>query len=151
MIAMGHPDLFPRVAGQTDAVLVRSLEPAVEQGDAPRFGRHVCASELRRAVAALHAPAKRLHHHLLTIADAEDRHAKIEYGCGRTGGAFVDHARRTAGKDHRLRSEFLQEIFRHLLERVDFAIDAKLSQTAGDELRHLAAEVDDEKALMRSV
>ena len=34
------------------------------------------------------------------------------------------------------------------LVRVDFAVDVQLAQAARDQLRHLAAEVDDQKAVM---
>ncbi len=56
-------------------------------------------------------------------------------------------AGRPAGQDHRLGGVGVQ----HLLDLVvgmDLAIDAVLTQASGDQLGHLAAEIDDQDALV---
>ena len=63
--------------------------------------------------------------------------------------AFVDD--RLAGPPDRitaLGAKSAQEGVGDVLVRVDFAIDVQLAQAARDQLGHLAAEVDDEKAVM---
>ncbi len=67
---------------------------------------------------------------------------------GRARRAFARDAVGPAGQDHRLGGEFGQKGRRHPLIGMDFAIDVQLAQAARDQLRHLGAEVDDEKALM---
>ncbi len=137
VVAVAHPDLFARFQ-----------EPAGQQVDALVCGRHIGAAELCRAMAALDLAAQHLHHHLLAIADAQHRHAQIEDAGRRAGRAVVDDAGRATRKDHRFGAKLLQESVCHLLERMDFAIDVQLSQAARDQLRYLAAEVDDQKAVM---
>jgi hypothetical protein len=41
-----------------------------------------------------------------------------------------------------------QEGVGDVLERVDLAIDVQLAQAAGDQLRDLAAEIDDQQAFV---
>ena len=68
-------------------------------GVAPRaakFGGAATAGDF----AALHLTAQFLHHHLLAVADAKDRHAQIEHRDGRAGAAITDNAVRAAGKNH---------------------------------------------------
>ena len=98
--------------------------------------------------AGLHAAAQILHHHLLAIADAQDRHAETVDGARRARAALAHHRIRPAREDHRFRGEIAQEIVGHVLERVDFAIDVQFAQAARDQLRHLAAEIYDQQAVM---
>jgi hypothetical protein len=94
-------------------------------------------------VSALDLAAELRRHRLLAIADAEDRHAGLP--------DFVRHARRVlgndrfrpAGQDDRLRREHGDGLG-GVLEGVDFAISAHLAHAAGNQLRHLRAEIDDE-------
>ena len=137
MIAMAHPDLFAPVE-----------KPAGQKVDALGPVLHVGAAEFGGAFSTQDLAAQHLHHHLLAVADAQDRHAKLEDACGRTGGALVDHAGRTAREDHRLGGEVVEEGVGDVLERVDFAIDVELAQAAGDQLRDLAAEIDDQQAFV---
>ena len=114
---------------------------AVEQGGG-REDLDIGPTEFRR-VAALDRAAKLLAQGLLAIADGEDRNAALEDLHRRAGTARLRNRRRPAGQDHRLRLQ-PRERFGRLRERVDFAIDPRLAHTAGDQLRDLRAEVDDE-------
>ena len=139
VVAVAHPHLLaPRAVH----------EPAVERID-PLFGRgHVGAAEFGGAVTAQNLAAQHVHHDLLAVTDAEDRNPEVENAFRGARRAVVDHAGRTARKDHGFRRELFQERIGHVLIGVNFAIDVQLPQAARDQLRHLAAEVDDEKALM---
>ena len=99
-------------------------------------------------MAAFHLAAQAMHHDLLAVADAEDRDAHVKDACGRHRRAFGKDGGGAARKDHRLGGEGLQEGVVHLVEGMDLAIDVQLAQATRDQLRHLAAEVDDEKAVM---
>ena len=138
MIAVGHPDLFAPLG-----------KPAVEKRQPLVLGRDIGAAEFGGAVAAFDSTAKAMHHHLLAIADAKDRHAKAEDPRRRHRRAVRKDRGRTAGEDHRPRRELLEESVIHPVEGMDFAIDVQFAQPPRDKLRDLAAEVDDEKALMR--
>ncbi len=84
-----------------------------------------------------------LRHHLLAIADAEDRHAGLEDRLRRARRTFLQHGGRTAGQDHRLGRQRGKGLG-GLLKRRDLAIDAGLAHAPRDELRHLRAEIDDQ-------
>ena len=99
-------------------------------------------------VAGLDAAAELGHHHLLAVADAEDRHAEREDLGRRARAALLGDAGRAAGEDHRLRAEGAQEAGVDCLERVDLAVDPGLAEPPGDQLGDLAAEVDDQEALV---
>ncbi len=137
MVAVAHPDLFAPLE-----------EPAGQKVDAVLGMLDIGAAEFRGAVAPFDPPAQHLHHHLLAIADAKDRHAQIEHRLRRSWRAVVDHAGRATREDHRLRGEVAKKGVGHLLVGVDLAIDVQLAQATRDELGHLAAEVDDEKAVV---
>src|SRR5258708_30164494 len=85
-------------------------------------------------------------HELLAIADAEHRHAHLEHLLGRERRRLFVHRGRTARQDDALRRE-RGELFLAHVEGVDLAIDAALAQPPRDELRHLAAEIEDEDAV----
>ena len=140
VVAVAHPDLFAPVG-----------EPAVEDGKPRIGGRDKGAAEFGSAVAAFDLAAEAMHHHLLAIADAEDRDAHVEDARRRHRRAFGKDRSRTAGEDHGLGGKGAEEGVVHLVERVDLAIDVQLAQAARDQLRHLAAEVDDEEAVMRAL
>jgi len=95
------------------------------------------------AVTALHLAAQLLHHRLLAVADAEHRHAHLEHRLWRARRVRKRDAGGSAGEDNGLGLR-LQERGFGLVERHDFAIDAGLAHAPRDQLRHLAAEVDDE-------
>ena len=116
-----------------------------------RWRGHKGAAEFRRAMPAFTHTCRPalLHHHLLAIADAKDRHDPDQTDLGRARRASTRHAVGPARKDHRLGRHSAQERSqRHILIGMDFAIDVQLAQAARNQLRHLAAKVDDEKAVM---
>lgn len=83
---------------------------------------------------------------LLAVADAEDRNACIEHSLRRARASLCRYRCRAAGENDALRLQFLEGFVR-ALKRVDFAIDAGFANTARNQLRHLAAEIDDEDAV----
>ncbi len=137
MVAMAHPDLLPL-----------RPEPALQEIGARARGCDIGAPEFGGAVAAFNLSAQHMHHHLLAVADAQHRDAQRKHRFRRHRRAVGEDRGRAAGQDHRPWREVRQEGVRHLVERMDFAIDVQLAQATRDKLRHLAAEVDDEKALM---
>jgi hypothetical protein len=72
MVAVRHPDLF---GGLRPSV---RREPAGQEGMGQRCGCHEGLAEFCRAMPTFDMAAKAVHHHLLTVADAKDRHAQIE-------------------------------------------------------------------------
>ncbi len=99
-------------------------------------------------VPALDLAAELGRHGHLAIADAEHGNAGIEDRLRRARRAFLVDRFRAAGEDHRLRLHLRERGFR-LLERHDLGIDALLAHPARDQLRHLAAEIDDQNLVMR--
>ena len=87
--------------------------------------------------------AKLVRHRLLAVADRQDRQAGIEEVLRRARAVFPHHRRRTARQDDPLGLQPLER-FVGGIERRDLAIDAGLAHAARDQLRHLAAEIDDE-------
>ena len=92
-------------------------------------------------------PAEGSHHGLLAIADAEHRYAGIEQRLRRARRARLVHAGRPAGEDDGAGLAFGQRGF-GLVVRHDLRIDTRLAHAPGDELRHLAAEIDDQHAVV---
>mgnify|MGYP000520507625 CR=1 FL=1 len=137
MVAVAHPDL-----------LAALLEPAVEDRQTLRRGGHEGAAEFGGAVAAFDLAAEAVHHHLLAVADPEDRHAEVEHARGGHRRALGEDRGRAAGEDDGLRSEALQEGFGHVLIGMDLAVDIQLAQAARDELGHLRPEIDDEETVV---
>jgi hypothetical protein len=138
VVAVAHPHL-----------LALGREPAVEKVEPAPRGRHPCAPELGRAaaardLAAFDEPAQVLHHRLLAIADAKDRHAQRIGRLGRARGACPRHAVGPAREDDGLRRELRKERVRHLLVGMDLAVDVQLPQAPRDQLRHL-----EPKSMMR--
>ena len=82
-------------------------------------------------------------HRHLAVADAEHRNAGLEDLLRRARAVAFRHRARAAREDHALRPQ-ARERLRRLVERHDLAIDARLAHAPRDELRHLAAEIDDE-------
>ena len=137
VIAVRHPDLLALLG-----------KPAVQQRQCRAGWRDIGAAEFGGAVATLDAAAQHVHHSLLAITDAQHRHAKREHLDRRQRRAGGEHRGRTAGQDHRFGREFRQKLWRHPIERVNFAVNIQLAQAARDKLRHLAAKVDDQKPVM---
>ena len=112
-----------------------------------RLHLDIGAAELA-VVAALDLAAELGGHGHLAVADAEHGHAGIEDRLRRARRAFLVHRFRAAGEDHRFRLHLVEGGF-GLLERHDLGIDALLAHPARDQLRHLAAEIDDQNLVMR--
>uniref|UniRef100_A0A0N4ZGT3 NAD-specific glutamate dehydrogenase n=1 Tax=Parastrongyloides trichosuri TaxID=131310 RepID=A0A0N4ZGT3_PARTI len=98
-------------------------------------------------VAALDLTAQLFAHGLLTVANAQDRRAVVEDGAVYARAVGVGRRVGAARQDDGLRLHRRQGLAR-LVERMDLAIDAGLAQAARDQLRHLAAEIDDEHLLV---
>ena len=57
---------------------------------------------------------------------------------------------RPAREDDRLGIELSNHLHRHVLIGVNFAVNVQFTQAARDQLRHLTAEVDDKKGVLRA-
>ena len=133
-VAMAHPDGittsdFPETVKQRAGLLDLDIGAA-------EFG----------GVTTLDDTAELSRQCLLAVADAEDRHIVLEYDLRRARTAFRGHRSRTTGEDDAFGLEFLERGVR-VLEGVDFAVDAGFANATRDQLRHLAAEIDDENAV----
>jgi hypothetical protein len=133
-VAVAHPA----------ALLLR--EPAKEAASAVAKGQ-VGAAELPR-LRALDPAAERQHHRLHAVTDAEDRDAQIEQ-LGREGrrARLVDRGR-AAGEDERLRVA-AADLLRGGRGGQHLGEDAALADAPSDQLRVLAAEVEDQDLLGR--
>ncbi len=134
-VAMAHPD---RMA-------LADCPRVLEQAARP-LHLDVGAAELAM-VPALDLAAELGRHGHLAVADAEHGNTGVEDQLRGARGAFLVHRFRPAGEDHRFRLHLLERGFR-LLERHDLAIDALLAHAAGNQLRHLAAEIDNQNLVM---
>ena len=144
MIAVAHPDLF-----------VTIVKPAVQQIKRAIW-RHIGPPELGRATAArdfttFDASAKFLHHDLLAIANAKDRDTIVENTLGWARRAVSYNRIWTSRKDHSLRCQSVHKVHRDILIGVDLAIDVELAEASRNQLRHLAAKVDNKKAVMGDI
>ncbi len=137
-VAMAHPHGIA-LADFPHAVVKRA---GLVDGDlgAAEFG----------GVAAFHRTAELHGSSLLAIADGEDRHAGIERRLRGARRVLVQHRCRAAGKDNADRLDPFERLGR-ALERHDLGIHPLLANPAGDELSHLAAEVDDEDGVVGGV
>ena len=134
-IAVAHPHLLAR------AFLPKAGEQRAIVGDVEEGAAEFAMIRGRDAAAQLRA------HRLLAIADAEHRHAELEHRIGRARAGILGHRGRAAGEDHRFRREGGDLLGIHQVEGMDLAIDAAFAHAARDELRHLAAEIEDENAV----
>gem|GEM_PF-3412553 len=131
----------PVTVAHPDGIASADVPEALEQR-ARRLHLEIGTAELRR-MAALDDAAELGAERLLAIADAEDRDSGVEDRLWRPRAAFRRHRGRTAGEDHALRLHLL-EGRSGVLERVDLAIDPGFADAARNQLRHLAAEIDDQ-------
>src|SRR5690606_36917527 len=92
---------------------------------------------------ALDLAAQLQRQRLLAVADGEDRHVGVQHRLRCTGTPLLGHGRRAARKDDPFWTQGTEGLV-GLVERVDFTIDARLAQAAGDQLRYLRSEIDDE-------
>ena len=137
VVAVAHPDL-----------LIPRLEPA-RQERAGLVGRgDVSLAKFGGAVAAFDVAAQAMHHDLLAIADAKDRHAQVKHALRWHRCAVPIDRGGTAREDHGLGPEGPKESVIHFVVGMNFAVNVQLAQATRDELRHLRAEIDDKKAVM---
>ena len=133
-VAMAHPDLV---------ALARLPEPVEQRGFADDLDEG--AAEL--AIVGRRDPAAQLlRHRLLAVADGEDRQAGVEEMLRRARAVVPHHRGGAAGKDDALGLQPREGLV-GAVERRDLAIDAGLAHPPGDELGHLAAEIDDEDGI----
>ncbi|PAV71363.1 hypothetical protein WR25_00005 [Diploscapter pachys] len=85
-------------------------------------------------------------HDLLAVTDAEDRQTGIEEALRHARAVLGRDRGRTTGQDDAGRLDPVEGLVGGLEGR-DLRIDPSLSHPAGDELRDLAAEIDDENAV----
>jgi len=135
-VAMAHPDRMP----------LAHAPGGIEQ-PAVRLDLDIGAAEFS-GVAAFDGAAELGRHGHLAVADAEHGNPGIEDRLWRAGRTLLVHRFRAAGEDHRLGLHLKKRRFR-LLERHDFGVDALLPHPARNQLRHLAAEIDDQNLVMR--
>ena len=128
---MAHPDLV-LLAHFPQAVEQRAFILDLDEG----------AAEFA-TVAAAHRAAELVHQRLLAVADAKQRAAALEDGIGNAWAVLVEHRGRGSREDYAHRVHPLEGFFRGV-EGCDFGVDAGLPHAAGDQLGHLAAEVDDQ-------
>ena len=74
----------------------------------------------------------------------KNRNAALENGLGRHGCPVRKNRSRPTGQDHALGRIAVQEGIRHILKRVNFAIDIQLAQPPRNQLGYLRPEVDNE-------
>ncbi|CAH2402973.1 hypothetical protein MES5069_360093 [Mesorhizobium escarrei] len=130
-VAVAHPHLMA-LAGRPQALEQRAVLLDLDEG----------AAEF--AMVGAFGDAAHLHaHRHLAIADAEHRHTGIEDDLRRARAADVAGRGRAAGEDHRFRIDALERRFGRL-ERHDLGKHAGLADAPGDELRELAAEIDNQ-------
>ncbi len=99
---------------------------------------------------ALDAATQLRGHGLHAVADAEDRHAQIEHGIGHSRRTRLGHRLGSAGQDHAFRG-ITRDVSRVMVPGPDFAIHADLAHAAGDQLRVLRAEVEDQDLVAADV
>ncbi len=138
LVAVAHPHLMPL------ADVPQAFEQYARLGHGQEGAAELAA--LACLMPRLHLAAQLRGHHLLAVTDAEDRQARVEQHLRRARGAFVAHAGGRSGQDDALRLHPLERLF-GLGERRNLGIDARLAHAAGDQLGHLAAEIDDKDGI----
>jgi len=94
--------------------------------------------------------AELVRHRLLAVADAEHRQPAIEEMLRRARAVVPHHRRRPTGQYDALRLQPLERLV-GAVERGDLAIDPGLAHAPGNQLRHLASEVDDEDRVAKNL
>ena len=112
-------------------------------------GAHFSVAEFALR-AAFDLAAELLGHRLHAVADAENGNARLKDGLARLVVAFLIGAHVRAREDDALRGELADEVRRNIV-RMNFAVDVGFAHAAGDELGHLAAEVENQNAVVRGL
>ncbi|KAG1434458.1 hypothetical protein G6F56_014305 [Rhizopus delemar] len=87
---------------------------------------------------------------LHAVADAEDRQATVAHFLRRGRGARQRGRLRATGQDEALGAE-RRDLGRVVVPRPDFAVDAQLADAAGNQLRVLRAEIEDQDLVVMDV
>src|SRR5208282_4731540 len=90
-----------------------------------------------------------LRDHIQAVADSEHRTAQIEHLIGDIRRILLVETGRSAGKNYPARIH-RADFFGRQVERMDFAIHAGLAHAARNQLRVLAAEIEDQDHRLRS-
>ena len=141
LVAVAHPDLEHAVA-----VFALEVFDAFKKTGVV-VGAHFGVAEFALG-ARLDLAAELLGHRLHAVADAEDGNARGEDGFARLVVRFFIGAHVRAREDDALRVERADEVGGDVVG-MNFAVDVGFAHAAGDELRHLAAEVENENAVVR--
>jgi hypothetical protein len=138
--AAGHGRPLGRRGNGVAVAHPRRLLLGEARGERP-LEAHARLAELPGA--GLDAAAEVLRHQLHPVADAEHRHPElVQAGVDVRGVLRIDRGR-SAGEDHRGRVLRPQRVGGRPVAD-ELRIDTRLADAAGDQLRVLAAEVDDE-------
>jgi hypothetical protein len=133
---MAHPHLLTRALGP-DAARDGAFACYVHKGAAEFaiLGRLNQAAKLRRQC-------------LLPVTNPQHRHAKGEYSI-RCARAFAfGHAGRPARQNNAARRKGADAFFGRVIEGPNFAINAGFPHAAGNQLRHLATEIEDQHMIV---
>ena len=141
LVAVAHPDLEHAVA-----VFALEIFDAFKKTGVV-VGAHFGVAEFALG-ARLDLAAELLGHRLHAVADAEDGNARGEDGFARLVVRFFIGAHVRAREDDALRVERADEVGGDVVG-VNFAVNVGFAHATGDELRHLAAEVENENAVVR--
>ncbi len=127
------------------------LNPAVTLGlvAGGRFGagEAVGGGAVFAPVRLFHSPSELVGQELHAVADTQDRYAQFEDGLRGAIGLFFINRIRSAGEDDADRIEFADESFGNVVG-VELAIDLLLAYAAGDQLRVLRPEIEDQDLLV---
>ena len=94
-----------------------------------------------------HSAAKVFCHNLHTVADPQNRYARLEYAFIQLRSIFHIYTGRTAGENNAFR--FMgKDFFRRLIVRQNFTIYAAFAHSSGNQLCILPAEVDDDNGFL---
>ena len=141
LVAVAHPDVEQAVALGRAVVLDAIEQPGVAPGTDPGEAELALLSRFDLAT-------QLLRHGLHAVADAQHRHAGREHRCRGLVGGLLVRRHVAAGEDDALGAEAADEVVRHVAG-VDLAVDLRFTHAARDQLRDLAAEVEDEDAVVR--
>ncbi len=94
----------------------------------------------------LHLATQLLRHDLLAVTNAQDRHARFVQMFGQQRSIVAGDGFRPAAKDDAFGLHPLERLG-HLGVGGNFGIHPSLAHPSGDELRHLAAEIDDQDGI----
>src|SRR5262249_50335049 len=95
------------------------------------------------AVGSRHHPVAELQEHAHAVANPQERHGHVEHPRVEHRRPLGVHTGRPPGEDDPPRAQLADTVEREVV-RVDLAIDLRLAHPPGDQLRVLAAEVEDE-------